>query len=508
MLDSTANIKILKNTIFLYIRMGITMLISFFTVRITLEVLGVEDYGLNNVVASVVSLASFINGSMGTAVQRFFSIEIGKKNEEALSKLFSTSLYLHIVVALFTLFISEVFAFFFLWKLNIPTERLFAAQIVFQFSILSMIFNVLNVPFAALLRAREDFTIIAIFDIVKSLLQIGVLYLLYTIDFDKLIVFSILNFSVSVMYVLSVTLISRKYKEISFLPLKDRVLIKKMLSFVSLMLLSVLASIISIQGVVLLINFYFDLTINASYAIAFQVLSVMESFTMNFKQSIVPQLMAAYGASDKGRMQKLMFLGTKITFLLLIFVSVPLIFESKFLLTSWLKKPPLYSGTFTSLLLIGLNVNTFSYFIYQAVHASGKIKKQQILISLSNLFSTGAIFLAFKLGANFFYAAYIPILFSVINNIIIILSAKETLDFDVKNFLSNIVGRSFVVTAILLGLIFMLNNVVEDSLFRFTIDLLISGSVAIVGGYFILLNNAERTSLNNLLLPYKLKFLR
>ena len=163
-----ANNKIAKNTIALYIRMAITMFISFFTTRITLEVLGVEDYGLNNLVSSVVALFSFLNGSMGTAVQRFYSIEIGKGEEERLGRVFGSGLSLHMLVAAITVVLMEVFAIFFLYKLNIPQDRIFAAQVVFQISIISMALNILSVPYTALLRTREEFSKIAIADVMQS----------------------------------------------------------------------------------------------------------------------------------------------------------------------------------------------------------------------------------------------------------------------------------------------------------------------------------------------------
>lgn len=479
--------------------MGITMLISFFSVRITLEVLGVKDYGLNNVLASVVVLFGFINGSMGTAVQRFFSIEIGKKNEEALSKVFSTGLYLHIIVALITLIIAELFSFFFLSKLNIPQERLYAANVVFQISILSMILNILNVPFAALLRAREDFTKMSFLDIVRSLLQLGVLYLLYNIGYDKLIVFSILNFIVSVIYVASITLLANKYKEASFSIVRDKLLMRNMLSFISMLLITVFFSILSKQGIVILLNIFFGLTINAAYAIAFQVSTVMETFSMNFKQSVIPQLMTAYGANDRARMNKLMFMGTKVTFLLMTFISIPIIFESEFVLGLWLKEPPDHAASLTSLILISLNINTFSYFVYQAVHASGNIHKQQILTSISYILSIVVVYLAFEYGATFFYAAYIPIFFAIVNNAVILHSAKKAIDFDINYFFIQVVMRSifliFILCLLSLGIIYTL----ELSILRLLINLFLSALVVFLGGYVILFDESEKKIIKNLL---------
>ena len=167
--------KIATNTIALYVRLGLTMIISFFTARVTLQQLGVDDYGLNNLVGSIVSMFSFINGSMGTAVQRFYSIEIGKQNEERLGRVFGVGLYLHVIVAAITVVLAEIFAVFFLHKMNIPEERMMAAQVVFQISVFSLALNIINVPYASLLRAREMFSQTAIVEIIQALLRLVVL---------------------------------------------------------------------------------------------------------------------------------------------------------------------------------------------------------------------------------------------------------------------------------------------------------------------------------------------
>ena len=187
--------KIARNTFVLYFRMAFTMVVSFFTTRITLEVLGSEDYGLNNLVGGVVAMFSFINGSMGTAVQRFYSIAIGENNIGKLKKVFGCGVYLHLIVAIITLLLAELFAFFFLHKLSIPTDRLDAAQVVFQLAMISMVLNIVNVPYTALLRAREEFSIIAFADIATAVLRLIVLYLLIKFDYDKLILFAIFNFA-------------------------------------------------------------------------------------------------------------------------------------------------------------------------------------------------------------------------------------------------------------------------------------------------------------------------
>lgn len=482
--------------------MGITMLISFYTTRITLEVLGVDDYGLNNLVASIVSMFGFINGSMGSAVQRFFSVELGKNKDGNLSRFFGTGLYLHIIVAIITFLIAEIFAIFFLAKLNIPKERIFAAQVVFQISAFSLTASILNVPFAALLRAREEFSKVAVFDIIQALLRLGVLFLLYRIDYDKIISLSTLNFGVSLLYLSGITLLATRFKEAKFKIVRDKKIIKKMLNFISMLLITVLSSVLNKQGIVILVNLFFGLTINAAYAIAFQVSNIMETFSMNFKQSVVPQLMVAYGANDKERMNRLMFIGTKITFLLMMLISIPIIFESDFILKLWLKEPPKYASKFTMLILFSANINTFSYFIYQAVHASGKIKKQQILTSASYLLSVITIYLAFKFGGNFYYAVYIPIIFSIIRNWIIVLCAKGTISLDVKYFMIQVVGRC-VVLIVFLGIASALaHSSLDESFTRLLFVVVVNTIFIIIGGYYLLFNKMEKETVIKIILEF------
>lgn len=505
--NNTGNVKIAKNTIALYIRMGITMVISFISARLILQILGVEDYGLNNVVASVVTLFGFINGSMGTAVQRFYSIEIGKSNESTLSRIFGTGLYLHIIVAGITLVITELFALFFLEELNIPHERMFAAHCVFQISIISLILNILNVPYIALLRAREEFSKIAIIDIIQAFLRLGCLFLLYQIDYDKIIVLSSLNFAITLFYVIYITVLARKYKETRFSIIRDRVLVKRMLNFISMLIVTVLTSLFNKQGIVIFVNLFFGLRINAAYAIAFQVATIIETFAMNFKQSVVPQLMSSYGANNIDRMNKLMFLGTKMTFLLMMLVSIPIAFDADYILKLWLKEPPQFAAGFTSFILISVNIDTFSYFIYNAVHASGNINKQQIFTSISYVLSIVVIYLFFKFGASFYYAVYIPIIFSVVRNIITIYIAREAIKLDVKYYLVQVIGRCLLLVSTLSFVSYLIVVFMDMSFLRLLIILIINAVLALLVGYCVLIDKIERQSITNLVrsVYFKLK---
>lgn len=484
--------RIATNTIALYIRLGITMIITFFTARVTLEQLGVEDYGLNNLVGSIVTMFSFINGSMGTAVQRFYSIEIGKGNHERLGKVFGVGLYLHILVGTITLFIAEVFAIFFLHKLNIPSERMFAAQVVFQISIFSLILNIVNVPNSALLRAREMFSKTAMVEIVQALLRLVVLYLLVQINFDKLITLSLLNLGITIYYVGALFLMARMFKESHNWPQRDKELIKQMLAFISMLLMTVLAQLLKTKGIVILINIFFGLTINAAYAVAVQVSNMVNSFVINFKQAMVPQMMSAYGADDKTSMNRIINFGTKITFILMLMLTIPVIFEGQFILDVWLKNPPEHSAKLVALVLIAINISSFTYFQYQGVHATGKIMRQQIWMSSTFFVNVVVIYLVFKQGAAFESALYVNMMVSVIQCVINLLYAHKTYGYELRHFFWGTMLPCLIAVLLITMPLIVMTQLMTPSIARFLFISIFSEILICMTGYFIVLGKEER----------------
>lgn len=493
------NKKMAKNTIALYVRMGITMIISFFTARITLQQLGVDDYGLNNLVGSIVSMFGFINGSMGTAVQRFYSYEIGKGNHDQLKRVFGTGLYVHIIIACITFLLAEIFAVFFLHRMNIPQERMFAAQIVFQVSIISLVLNVINVPYAALLRAREEFSKIAIVEIVQSLLRLLILFLLVHISYDKLITLSLLGFSITIFYVMSLFIMARKYEETHTAPLRDKEMIKQMVSFISFLIITVFASLAKTKGLVLLINVFFGLAINAAYAVAVQVSNMVNSFVMNFKQSMVPQLMAAYGAGDKTAMHSIINMGTKISYILMLFITLPFVFESQFLLNIWLKTPPEHSAQLVKLVMIYINISSYTYFFYQAVHATGKIRGQQIWMSSLYLFNILLVYISFKLGAGFESALYINMVISLFQCIINLFYAKKQCEYKIMHFVKELLMPSVIFTLVSVIPMWCIERTVEHSTMNSIIIIVLSFVIVAISGLAVMLNKAERKSVWNIL---------
>ena len=486
------NKKIAKNTIALYVRTIITMIISFFTARVTLQVLGVEDYGLNNLVGSVVALFSFLNASMGTAVQRFFNIEIGRGNEAGLGKIYGVGLYLHIIVALITVVAAEIFAIFFLSKMNIPSERMFAAHVVFQISIFSMALNIVNVPNYALLKAREMFDKMAMVEIIQALLRLVVLYFLYIISYDKLIVFSALNLGVTFYYVISLYVMTRKFPESHNYPCREKQLINEMLKFISLLIVTVLAEFGRKQGLIMLINLFFGLAINAAYAIAVQVSNMVNTFVLNIKQPMVPQMMAAYGAGDRSSMFRLISFGTKITALMMLLFTLPLVFEIDYLLDLWLKEPPQYSSNLVVLVLININISSFTYFLYQGVHATGNITKQQIWMSLLFVLNVVLIFISFKLGFNFYSALYVTMFISLCQCVLNLVMAKKYYDYSIRFFIRDSFVPCILIALIISVILYGITSLLDSSIWRVLTVGFVDVSLCALLGYYVVLNKEER----------------
>lgn len=484
--------KMARNTVALYLRTIITMLISFFTTRVTLEVLGSEDYGLNNLVGGVVSLFSFLNGSMATAVQRYFNIAIGQRKEDELGRIYGVGRYLHIMVALITTIIAEIFAIFFLDKMNIPQERMFAAHVVFQISIISMALNIMNVPNYALLKAHEKFDVLAKLDIIRAFLRLGILYLLCLIDMDKLILLSLLGFCVTLYYVLTLYIKARFYPEAHHPICRDKVLIKQMLSFISFLIITVLAEMLRKQGLIMLINIFFGLAVNAAYAIAAQISFMVSTFVINIKQPIIPQMMAAYGAGDRKSMFRLISFGTKVTFLMMLILSLPIIFEIDWILEFWLKEPPANTSILAILVLVNINIASFTYFLYQGVHATGNIRIQQIWMSSLYLANVAFIYLAFVLGAEYTYALYITICISMAQCLLNLICAKKYYGYSIRSFVFQSTIPCIIVAIIVSVVLWSITAYFPSSIWR-AISVFMIGLILCSGlGYRFLFNKDER----------------
>lgn len=374
--------RVMKNTLSLYIRMIILTVVSLFTVRINLNSLGAADYGLYNVVAGFVSLFTFISGSLTNASQRFFAIGIGKNDWSEVNKYFSVNLFIYILLSVLLLILSETVGLWFvLHKMVIAEERLKAAVIVYQFSILNFIIGFFVSPFLALLVANEDLSIYSVVSIVEGGLKLLVSYLLYVTVGDKLIVYGLLLLITALLINGFYIIYTRtKYRQVKISFVKDKDPYKEVFSFLNWNLIGAFATVFKGQGINIIINLFFGTVINAARGIAFQINAVVSSFSANFMKAIDPQIIKSYANGEKERFFDITCTASKIAFCLLFIIAMPLISNMDYVLGLWLKNVPNYTVLFAKLVLADAIIVSLTDPITTAVQAIGKIKWYQIIV--------------------------------------------------------------------------------------------------------------------------------
>lgn len=319
--ESANNKRIAKNALLLYFRMFITMAVSLYTSRVILKALGVEDFGIYNVVGGVVTMLTFINTAMGSASQRYITFELGHKNYKQLYTVFCTSVEVHILIAIIIAILSETIGIWFLnTHMEIPSLRLEAANWVYQFSILSCIVSILYVPFNATIIAHEKMSAFAYISIIEVLLKLIIVYMLMLSEIDRLILYSILIFSIQLfIFIIYVTYCICHFPETRFKFIFDKQLFKNMISFASWSLIGNLAIVACTQGLNILLNIFWGPIVNAARAIAAQVQNAIYSFGSNFQTAINPQITKNFATGNIKQMHNLIFVSCKYSFFLLFF---------------------------------------------------------------------------------------------------------------------------------------------------------------------------------------------
>lgn len=393
--------RVIVNTIILYVKVILTSLIGFFTTRFVLDNLGAEDYGINNVVAGVVAMLSFMSLSMTTSTLRFNAFYLGKDNSQKQKAVFNTSLVVHFFIGLVIVLLLESFGVFFLEDiLNIPENRLDVAKYIFHFVTLSMFITVMTVPYDAVINAHENMLLFSIISIVESLLKIALAISLYYVSTDKLIFYSI---GVSLIP-LAVLLIKhfackRRYQEVSIeIKLCSKPLIKEMFGFTLWNMFGAFSNTCKNQGVSMVLNVFYGVVINAAYGIANQVNSMLSYITGSLQKSLNPLIMKSEGAGARERALSLAFKQCKFCFLLLSLMVLPILGNLDYLLGLWLKEVPEHTLVFCRLILIYNMLCMLTSGIQVAIQANGRIKEYQITVSSIILLNLPIAFVLLKMG--------------------------------------------------------------------------------------------------------------
>lgn len=381
MADSVVdNKRIAVNTVILYARMIVTTLISLYTVRVVLDVLGVVDYGIYNVVGSIVAFAMFLNGAMTAASNRFFSVEIAHKKSEGLTKVFSMNIIILFFLLMILVILLETIG---VWYLNnkmvIPAERISAANWVFQFSILALALSIITVPYTSMVITHEKMSVFAYISIFDSVARLVIAIVLTYISYDKLIVYGILQSIVSLCDTFFYVIYCRiHYIESRFKWFWDNKLFKELMSFTGWFFLGTTSVIIKSEGVNIIINSFFNPAINAARAIAFQVESAVIKFSDSFFTAAKPQIYMAYANKEYENLLKLINRTTILCSYLMLVLALPLAFNAEIVLSIWLKDVPEHTVLFLQLILVDGVINAISNPIILTIVASGRIKYYQI----------------------------------------------------------------------------------------------------------------------------------
>ena len=425
--------RIAKNTFFLYIRSFFVLLISLYTSRIVLRELGVEDFGIYNVVGGVIGMISFLNSSMASTYQRYFNFEMGKKNEKGLADLFKSSITVQLIYAAIIVIIAETIGVWFLnTQLVISPDRMIAAQWVYQISILSFVITVFQAPFTALIISNEKMNIFAIVSILDAVLKLLIVFMLPYFDYDKLIIYSFLLILITLLnFLIYIFVCKRKFSTCVISFNWNRENLKSLFSFGSWTMIDSLSQALKSQGLNILLNIFFGSVVNAARGIAYQVLNAINQFVQNFQTSFRPQLTKSYAEGDLDYMYKLYYSSTKISFFLLWCLSLPIIIETPAILGLWLgDNVPEYTIVFTRIILLTALVSAYANPTSGIAYATGKIKTFNILVSGLNLLIVPIAYLFLKLGFGPESAMIVSLIMSVIVQII---CTKKTTSFFTKN---------------------------------------------------------------------------
>ena len=418
--ESSYNIKrVAKNTVILYVRMFFMMLISLYTTRVILNTLGVEDYGVYNVVGGFVGMFGILTSSLSTAISRFITFGLGKRDLEALQKIYSTAIIIQISMAIIVGLLIEGIGFWYLYnKMNIPAERIPAAFWVLQCSIVTFGLGLLCVPYNAEIVAHEKMDVFAYFSILDAAIALSNVFILKAAPFDKLILYAVLCMCTSLLMRILYAVYCRKhFEECRFRVAFEKGLLKEMGSFAGWNFLGQGAWILNTTGVNLLVNYFFGVTFNAARGIADQVNGAISKLAGNFTAAMNPQITKTYAEGNLEAMHSLIFRGTRLANYLMILLAIPICLEAPTVLRLWLGNVPEHAVLFTRLVIIGSVINSSGGPLVTAQLATGNIKRYQIIITLFGLWVFPLSWIAFKMGLPaqwsyyFFIAVYSVLIF-------------------------------------------------------------------------------------------------
>ena len=434
--NTVNNKRIAKNTLFLYVRMLVVMAVGLYTVRAILDLLGVVDYGIYNVVGGVVSMFSFLNSTLATSSQRYFSIELGKGDMKRLNQWFCLNITAFSIFILIFLVVAETIGLWFVnYKMTIPEERMFAANVVYQLSILTFCIHFFNIPYNALIIAHEKMRAFAYISIVEAAAKLVIVYILSIITWDKLVVYGLLMFLTSCGITSSYIIYNRlHFSESRFRPYWNKREMAEMLGFSSWHLLGTFSVVVRSQGINILLNLFFNPAVNAARAVAFQVYHAISQLSGNFFTAVKPQIYKSYAKKEYNELFKLIVRSSIITSLLVSILIYPFLANTPYILSLWLKEVPQYAVVFTQLIMINGLIDSVNGPTAAAMLATGKIRNYELIVGGAIIMNLPISYAALKLGAEPTATMLVSISISIITAIIRAYLLSRAVDVSFKKY--------------------------------------------------------------------------
>ena len=475
--------------------MLLIIIVGLYTSRVVLNTLGVSDYGIYNVVGGIVAMLAFLNSAMVAASQRFISFELGTGNIEKLKKVFCTSVSIHIALAIIIFLIAETLGLWFVnTHLNIPPERMEAANWVYQCSILTLLLTIISVPYNSCIVAHEHVKAFAYVSIVEAVLKLLIVYILLLGNFDKLILYAILVACVAfIIRIIYGIYCKQHFKECTYHFVFDKQLFKEMFAFAGWSVIGNFGFAIKDQGSNVILNLFFGTTVNAARGIALQVNGIISNFSNNFTMALNPQITKQYAAGDVEASVKLVYAGCRYSFYLLLLVAVPVMINIDYLLQLWLGTVPEYTSQFLMLALVAALIDVMARPLVTALQATGRIKFFQLVICIVVLCELPLAYVILHYGGKPYWAMYPTIFITLIGLFARFLILKRMIHaYRLQIFVVKIVGKNLLIGAICFFISDFIQSIYDQDFINFLITSLLTFFLSCSTIYFIGLSREER----------------
>ena len=499
---SSNNKRIAKNTVYLYARMLIVLFVSIYTTRVVLSALGVEDYGIYNVVCGFVSMFTFMNTTMSNSIQRYYNYELGKQSSEGFTSVYQTSLILQIILAAGILIVLEPLG---IWYVNnkmlIPSDRLLAANYIFQFATVSLVFVILQAPYNAAIIAKEKMNFFAFASIVDVILKLAIVLPLPYYKGDKLILYGVLLVVVSSFNLLIHFVYAKKNIDgLSFRFVFHRKLMKSIASFSGWSVLEMFAWMTQGQGVNIVMNVFFGPIVNAARGVAMQIQNSIQGFCTNLVTAFRPQLVQSYAQQNFSRTKNMMFSMTKIMFLFFAMITAPFIVEIDYVLGLWLgDNVPQYTAGFTVLMLLSMYPRNCVMAFSTVVQATGIIKKYQIWSTAIILMVLPISYLTLELGYSPLSVYWVNLFICIVLFIVCFEQTMKVFPFSRIEYIKKVFIPCIVVTLLLFALLKLISTLLVESFVKLTLvcvlSVIITGSLS----YALVFNAQEKKMITRII---------